>query len=205
MTPVENSKIDQFWNWFSSNSETLEAHLCEAQEEMLAYLISPRVDELSEKVGWEIGPGVKKEFSFSLTFKGSRDVIPLVEKIVSRAPSLSDWEFNCGRPPKSWDGRFSLRDKAGGVIELDCSDWTYTLLAFDGNKFFDITFIGNLPPMDRRSSRQACNVVVQAQLGEREALELIDRVEINAVPTEHQLKTATPIRFLKKHIQSLQK
>lgn len=203
MQSINQKIIDTFWKWFESVSERLATLLDEYQTTEIANIVSPRVKKLSKLVGWEIGPGLKKEYSFSLTFKGKKETIFLVEQIVNLAPKLDEWEINCGRPPKMWDGRFSLRNKRGQTIEIDSSDWSYTLTAFDNNKFFDISLLGKLPCMDEAAKNQACFIVVEGILGERETIEWVDKIIFVESPSQQQLKNATPIKYLRKHIASL--
>lgn len=203
MNAVDQKTINRFWTWFKAESSELASLLDTSQTIEIAERVGSEVERLSKGIGWELGPGLKRDYSFTITFNGQRDRIPLVERIVAFAPDLKRWEINCGRPPKVWDGRFVLRNRFGESIEVNSGEWSYTLVAFDSNSFFDVKLIGSLPAMDEAAKIQACDIVVQAELGERERLEWIDKIEITQEPRKSQLDNATPIKYLRKHIESL--
>jgi hypothetical protein len=196
-------KIDHFWMWFKSESSDLAYLLDSSQTREITKRVGSEVKKLTKEIGWELGPGLKREYSFSLTFNGCKDTIPLVERIVRCAPNLNQWEINCGRPPKAWDGRFVMKNRFGESVAIDSSTWSYMLVGFDGNRFFDVKLFGSIPSLDAAARNQACDIVIQSEIGERERLEWVDRIKIVQNPSNMQLEDATPIKYLRSHIQSL--
>jgi hypothetical protein len=196
-------EIRAFWNWFSLEASHLADLLARSATEELVRIVDPRMKSLDERIGWEFGPGAKRENAFSISLNGSITNLPIAEAIIKAAPDLPKWEFNAGRPPKAWDGRFKLQNPEGQAVSLDASKWRYVLTAFDDGAFFDISIIAQLPSMDERAKTHAARVAIQGVVGERSFLERFDRVEFADSPTPEILERSTPLFSLNEHIQHL--
>ncbi|MEQ8822571.1 MAG: hypothetical protein RLY93_20230 [Sumerlaeia bacterium] len=181
----------------------MEQALISSNSGFLENVFENRLRTTFGQIGWEVGPGLEKDFALSLTFNGHDDLIPYVDAIIYQAPDLPNWEFNSGRPPKRWDGRFEIRQQTGDIIVIDSSQWTYILTSFNQNEFFDVALFGQLINVDEETRERACLIAVQGYLGERETLQWIDQIVFLELPSADDAKRATPLEFLREHIFSL--
>ena len=196
-------RIGEFWRWFASVQDKLAALLEKGVTEEIARMVAAKMNELTNEVGWEVGPGAERPYSFSIALNGSLENLAVAEEIVKEAPVLPNWEIYAGRPPKNWDGRIRLRNKQGQVVTLDSSGWRYILAGYDGNSFFDIAIIADWPIMDLAAKKQAASLAIQAVLGEVTMLKRFDRVKVVVSPSPDQLARSSSISDLKNHLDHL--
>ncbi len=196
-----SKKIEAFWNWFLSTAETLADLLERSSTKEIADLIEPRIKSLSDKIGWEIGPGLVKRYGFAISLNGSISNVPSALVIVAAAPVLAGWEFYCGLPPKKWDGRFRLKNRTGQTVSLDCSSWRYVLTGYDDNKFFDITALAQMRDLDNKAKIQAVKIALRNILGERVMLERLDRIEVRDSTDPNLQENASALMDLGRHIE----
>jgi hypothetical protein len=203
MDLTKQRKIKSFWNWFALEARHLADMLARSATDDIVKSVAPRVKSLDDRVGWEIGPGVRKKNAFSVSLNGSIGNLAIAETIIEAAPDLPAWEFNAGRPPKQWDGRFNLHNAKGDAISLDALQWRYLLTASDNGAFFDIAILAHLPAMDGKAKAQAAGIAIQSVVGERTYLERFDRVEFLDRPTPESLDRSTPLLLLNDHMNHL--
>lgn len=123
-------KYEEFWNWFEKCQNLLE-------EVTLTHPIISEIDIQVKKLGdftWEIGPGIDKPYSFTLSPGGDMDLLTISKEIISFSPSLKEWEFYHAKPQKDWDKYFDviINDKK---IRIDISEWEYVLLQYEDDTF----------------------------------------------------------------------
>lgn len=197
-------RIKSFWKWFSSNADTLASLLEQDRVDELARMLGPSLKSLDQRVGWELGPGTSERCAFSISLNGALINVPIAQAIADGAPKkLKGWEISIGRPPKSWDGRFELRNELGQVVSLDAAKWSYVLDAFQDRAFFDITIIAEWPRMDALSKKQAARTAIQNVVGERRMLEKFDRIEVAENITAELTERYSAFLNLKSHLDYL--
>ena len=202
-TSSERKDVVLFWEWFMLNASTLSALLRTGEVDEIANIVGPKMQALHAGLGWEIGPGTVEPYAFTISLNGSLSNLLAARTIVEAALKPALWEINIGKPPKSWNGRFELRNKDGQVVLLDASEWRYTLTGFQNNSFFDITIIARWPRMDFKAKLQAVWIAVQSSLGEVEALTKIGRVSIEKLPNAEAVERCSQFLSLKKHLNEI--
>jgi hypothetical protein len=199
----DGEKIASFWRWFCEHISLLETMIDASAVENLSPLMDEELASLTCALGWEVGPGLNKDYQLAFTLKGNLENLQIAQAIVSYAPQLTHWEFHSGRPPKVWDLTFSMLNKKKQIVEIDARNWEYALVGFDRCFFFDITILApNLPPMDVLAKKQAATILLHGLLGEVAVLERIDRIEI--VKNRNGLESRlSDIENLPAHLTSL--
>ncbi len=193
-----------FWKWFEVSASTLQSLVDDSNVSELTTLLAPRVKLVSDQIGWEIGPGIEQDFSFTISLNGDLRNLTIAEAVVVRAPSLVGWEFHAGKPPKKWDYRFSMHNNENKEVHIDAGRWVYFLTAFDNITFVDITLLAaNLPRMDERARDQAGMIVVEAAIGEKLMLERVDKIAIVDSVPDDKASSLSSITLLSEHLASL--
>jgi len=196
--------ISQFWEWFLASRRRLETTLASGSARDLSEILSPQVRMLSEEIGWEIGPSGEDGYFLAFTLNGDRENLALVGEILRASPRDAKWTFLPGRPRREFSKRMVFRNMGGQRLEVDLSEWRYTLTAFDGGAFFDVRIATGLPlQADDRGIQQILSTAVQMMLGEAEMLRVIDRVEYIVDPDAEWDSRASPFSSLADHIDSL--
>src|SRR5262245_30383277 len=127
--PLPNEEtIVTFWRWFSKHAPTLEKMINESAVGDVAPLMEKAVLKLTRELGWEIGPGIERDFQLAFTLKGKLENAELANAIIRYASPVARWEFHAGRPPKKWDLNFSLLNKKKQRVEIDAKNWEYELV-----------------------------------------------------------------------------
>jgi hypothetical protein len=173
--PQSSAAITAFWTWFAQNADVLAKHLDSSDSvRLLTELLSPRVASLDARLRWEVGPGLRAKYGFTLSPAGRRDVLPLTDAIVAAAPHIDDWEFLSGKPPKRWDLRFRV---AGATV--DARSWQYLLVGYNDGEFYDVTLVAKNLPTSLYGQRETVGyVLVEGLLGERVVIEKIGKVDV---------------------------
>jgi hypothetical protein len=193
-----------FWSWFRDQRITIESLLNGSDVNALKELVGPRVAELTSRLGWELGPGLKKRYAFSFTLNGDIANARIAAKILRCAPTFEQWELHVGRPRKNWDLTFRMRNQKEQKVFINAASWEYYLTSFGNDTTFDITLIGHdLPSLDDEAKMQAASIVIQGCIGERNALERIDSVNILTECTELMSDSLTNITYLYAHLNSM--
>lgn len=171
---TDGTKMKQFWAWFADNEAALRD----------ASISRQLVDELDKRLAditslsWEIGPSRMSNEStyFALSLNGMLGNISECEEILRHAPSLSNWEFCVGKPPKDWE-RIVLWGKSQCAV--DASDWRFRLYRFEDGLHDVVHVSPSLEIADTRRLKNLIGFVVQAELGERLMLETVYSVDFN--------------------------
>jgi len=120
-------KVKQFWDWFIDN----EYQFREVTDtKTVVELLNNQVLEFGV-FAWELGVGVEKPHSFTISPNGDKKRLFLSRQIFKQAPALQHWEFNYCRPVrKDWDLTFEVEDnqkiaillKATNIVTIDFDD-----------------------------------------------------------------------------------
>jgi hypothetical protein len=124
----DGEKIASFWRWFGDHISSFETMIDASAVESLSPLMDEALASLTCALGWEVGPGLNKDYQLAFTLKGNLENVQLAQTIVSHAPQLTHWEFHSGLPPKAWDLTFSMLNKKKQIVEIDARNWQYALV-----------------------------------------------------------------------------
>ena len=90
---------DKFWNWFSKHQETYYNQIenLEIREKIFNDL-SKELKKVHPDLVFEFSPihenGTRE---FTISAEGIKELFPIVEKLVEKAPEIENWQFNAFR------------------------------------------------------------------------------------------------------------
>jgi|SRR5450432_1490312 hypothetical protein len=187
-----DSQISDFWNWFIKNSSNLHSNDYNR-------LIIDELDKTISDWGlvWEIGPGLKKENSLTISPNGEKKLVNKAKGIIDKAPKLYNWEFYFAKQAKeNW---YLLRLVDTGV-EINAADWTYVLLVYEDDKTEILVKADNLKQLDNETKELIVDLILTNLLGEELKIEKIDCFDL--VIDFDSKKGVTELKFLPLHITS---
>jgi len=172
MAGSAQSEVSSFWAWFEKHRDEL------AADEMDSKLVE-ELDTRVRRMGnfdWEVGPGRKEPCFFALSPAGEVETLSETRRVIDQAPKLPGWELHPAKPPRQWLLEFDL-DRDGTDVAVDGKEWEVVVYRFkDGT--FDVLL---KPPEDSDLSDEeaewAARVLVDGELGEAVALELVNELE----------------------------
>ncbi len=95
---MQDKDILNFWSWFAKNSTNLQSDNYDKN-------ILHELDKTISNWGleWEIGPGLSKENSLTVSPNGNKELIDKTNAIIDKAPQLGNREFyNARQPKENW-------------------------------------------------------------------------------------------------------
>ncbi|CAM1352208.1 hypothetical protein [Tenacibaculum ascidiaceicola] len=194
------NKINNFWNWFSTNEENL------SPEKITNELIS----ELDNKIlslgdfSWEIREGKNKSNLLVISPGGDVDLLKNSLEIIKESPDSSNWEFLHYKPAKDWDFKLSLYNNKGDEEIIDVKDWEYVLLRFEDSTY-DIIFKTNSSKTAKRDDINLIgDIVLESILGEELSLNLIKNIDFVNEFDKKYIEQKTSITNLRKHFFKLE-
>lgn len=177
MKKKENNsqELSHFWNWFLKHEMNFRAN---TPDPGLLKQLDSHISSFNG-CSWELGPGIEKPFSLTISPNGNPDLIDFVLHIVSLAPKISDWEFFPGKQRKNWDFKFNATVD-NNTFCIDAINWEFVMLEYEDN-MFEILVKDNIPvDIDDETARTLIDFVVVSAIGELDRIryiEFIDRVE----------------------------
>lgn len=189
----------EFWNWFQKHESEIRRAYAQGDGSRLDELLSARVANAADGAGWEIGPYALPMHAFVLA-PGGTGRIDACRTLVKAAPPVPGWRFFEAKPPKDMP---SLRiDIEGHEV---CADrWFYRLTSYRGGEFVDIEiFFEEDDSPSPADADLASLLLVEALVGELVFLQRVGRIEPSCVVSVDKLDRATPLRFLKPHLDDI--
>lgn len=197
---ASDAEITDFWRWFQTIAHDLAVHF---ENEALLAELEQRVSQLGD-VSWELGPGKAAENALIITPDGSKDWLPITQRIVELAPHISGWEFISARPPRDWDMQFSIECAGGKKLDIDARPWRYVLFKYPDNTFDIVVEQNNLHSVCDEDRYVAAVVLLDGTIGERRRLAMFGEIEVvESLAAEHARK-ATPMHRIGQHLDSLE-
>jgi len=95
----KESKEEKFWNWFSKHQKTYytEIENLEIREKIFNEL-SSELKKVNSDLVFEFSPihenGIRE---FTISAEGIKELFPIVENLVEKAPEIEKWQFNAFR------------------------------------------------------------------------------------------------------------
>jgi hypothetical protein len=199
---MNDEKIKKLWKWFFSNEHQIRDCIVTESASERAYIIE-HLDNLVLDLGvftWEIGSGINKPWSFTISPNGDKDRMKMSKRIIDNAPDLVDWEFNYSKPAKDWDRKVIVFDGFMTRQTIDASDWKYVALQHEDGMVALILEAKNIGHLDSDTASTAANLVILNEIGEETKIQ-----SICSVDTVHQLEDKydsrkDDIKNLKKHM-----
>lgn len=156
-------KIDAWWIEFERQSDQIYRLFKREVEWDLAGWMIDNLAGIAPDLMWEFGPAVNTQgHRLVITPESRRELRPLTDEIIARAPSLPGWEFYAWRCA---DPLHRLGPIVEGRTGLDCSDVTVALSIGEHHRI-DLLFAWDEQPADRKQALYAAFVIAEALLGE---------------------------------------
>ena len=95
----KETKEEKFWKWFEKNQETYYSEIenLEIREKIFNEL-SKNLKKINEDLVFEFSPIHENNIrEFTISAEGIKDLFPVVEKLIEKAPKLKNWKFNAFR------------------------------------------------------------------------------------------------------------
>jgi hypothetical protein len=187
---MQDRDILNFWSWFVKKSNTLHSDNYDKN-------ILNELDRTISNWGlsWEIGPGISKENSLTISPNGDKELLSKTNSIIDKAPQLENWEFYFAKQPKE---NWYLAKLVDTDFEIDASEWTYVLLKYEDEKIEILLKADTLSKLDKEAKEIAADLILTNLLGEELKIRKIDFIEV--VEKFDGEKGITELKFLPAHI-----
>jgi hypothetical protein len=185
-----DNQITSFWDWFTKKRHLLQSD--NYDQEVLDHLDRTVCDW---DLVWEIGPGLKKENSLTISPNGDKKLLEKAKNIIDKGPHLDNWEFYYSKQPKENWHKARLVDTA---IEIDALSWTYVLLQYEDDKIEILLKADNLSQLGQETKELAADLILTNLLGENLKMQKIDFIDI--VNKFDDKKGITELKFLPAHL-----
>jgi hypothetical protein len=187
---MQDKEILNFWSWFSKNSNSL-------QSDSYDQNILDELDNIISNwdLGWEIGPGLSKENSLTISPNGNKNLLDITNGIIDKAPMLDNWDFYSTKQSKE---NWHLARLVGTDFEIDASNWKYVLLKYEDGKVEILIKADTLSDLDKETKELAVDLILTNLLGEKLKIQKIDF--INVVDEFDSEKGITELKYLPAHI-----
>jgi hypothetical protein len=172
MTQPVQGEVSLFWAWFEKHREQLAA--VEVDPELVEAL-DARVCRMGN-FDWEIGPGRKQACFFALSPAGEVKALAHTRRVIEQAPELPGWELYPAKPPRQWSLVFEL-DRNGRDVSIDGGDWEVVVYRFKDGTFDVVLKPPDESDLSDEEADWAARVIVDGELGEAVALELVGAIE----------------------------
>jgi hypothetical protein len=160
-------RVDRWWDAFSDRRQDLEAFFNAPGDWNVADWMQDHLQAVDPNLMWEFGPGLQQPGRrLVITPETQRQLRPLINVILSRAPSLEGWEYYGYRPPER------LEDVVETVRALCGGDVSQSMVhaRHDGHRRISISYYcPECPDHTDLASDQvqmAAFVATEAMLGE---------------------------------------
>ena len=115
-------RIDEWWQAFAESSVKLEGAFAGRFEFDIAEFMQQHLQRIDSKLMWEFGPALRSNgHRLVITPESERQLRPLVETVLARAPSIPGWEFY---PYRQADNHELALANAKGRSGVDVSNFT---------------------------------------------------------------------------------
>ncbi len=157
--------ITNWWIAFSTHRNEIIGVIDKSCDFDITHFMSTSLQLIHPYLCWEFGPAIEKEgYRLVITPEHRKDLRPLVEEILRRAPAYDDWEFYTYRLPETYDQvEKTVRIRTGGSFE----DMTFSGVVNQYNEV-DLTFYTHRC-IDEEAQNQCLNdayVGIETLLGE---------------------------------------
>ena len=160
---VIQSKIHQFWRWFTHNEAIFRnEQTADKAKEMLDNQILA-----FGKFAWGIDQGVQKSYVFTFSPNNDKKLLALSQQIVQLAPNLPMWEFRyCLPAEQDWDFRFQMLNNLIVLQTFDAAEWQFVLIEEQDYRIAVEIRADNLDSLDMDDRKTAMSRAVNKLIGE---------------------------------------
>ncbi len=190
----KESKEEKFWNWFEKNQETYYSEIenLEIREEIFSEL-TKNLKKVNEDLVFEFSPIHENNVrEFTISAEGMKELFPIVEKLIEKAPKLKNWKFNAFRQRIPGDD-FEIQY---GDLKIGYSDIYYRSENDNGKLGIELN-IKNFD--DEAQTQNAIYILLDGLIGEYDVTTKIGWIEWVKL-NENEMENLKPIIELRNEI-----
>ena len=186
------TKEDKFWKWFSSKAEDIAK--AEQQNDPVIEQMVIELRKVNPDLVYEMS-GVKnqKVIDFTVSADGKYELIPVVQKLVSKKPDLENWNITAFRQRNNTIYNFEMNDikiTGNGVKYLFVKDK-------DPNKISILLFFPNFSEEKRNDFGGAAYIFMDGIVGEYDVMTKIGFIDVFGFDSKYMIN-AKPLDELVK-------
>ncbi len=189
------SKPDNFWKWFSSNSERI-LNFENAQEKVFNDIMA-QLSKFHPDLTFEISSWLGDTREFVISADGIKEAFPFVTQLASAAPSLPNWTIRAFRP--RIEVQFEIEV---GAIKLDPKEIWFSSASVDGKVDLTIYYPHYTEETEQEFLR-ATFILLDAALGEYDTEMKLGFVEIDVLPKNPAALGFLPFKELPQTVDGL--
>jgi hypothetical protein len=156
-------QIDDWWHAFQGKATQLEALFKKEEQWDLPKWMYDHLGAVDENIAWEFGPGVNDGHRLVLTPEARRELRPLVDTILERAPKLTGWEFY----PYRLVEPVAIAELLMGALNLPLLTDARVIATPGEHHFVDLTFFApGVKDVEDKRSLHAAFKLTEVVLGE---------------------------------------
>lgn len=190
----KESKEEKFWNWFEKNQETYYSEIenLKIREEIFNEL-TKNLKKVNEDLVFEFSPIHEDNVrELTISAEGIKELFPIVEKLIEKAPKLKNWKFNAFRQRIPGDD-FEIQY---GDLKIGYSDIYYRSENDNGKLGIEL----NIKNYDGKGQTQnAIYILLDGLIGEYDVTTKIEWIEWIKLD-KNEIKNLKPIIELRNEI-----
>jgi hypothetical protein len=194
-------KIDHWWEQFTTKAPALTDLFRGKKKWDLPGWMNDTLQAISPHLMWEYGPAVRGPgHRLVITPEAHKELRPLTNAILDRAPEIAGWEFYPYRLAEDLESAGqTVEARTGGSLD----GVTVEARIGEGNRI-DLTF--RSPVTKGEDDRQAGNVAfvaTESLLGEQALDRWVGAIEVGALPRRGRMTGTVPLKRLKDTFDAL--
>lgn len=193
ISPSEHLEaIAQFWDWFIKSAEKLKTLYSTNQMESLTTEVNREIDKVEPELAWEMGPGKKKPYLFTISGEGDPRLRELTDLMIRLAPAnLEGWELYSARPARPAPSVVRLPESGES---FKTAEWKFIPVEHPASGTLDLVIVDDrLARSNRETALKAVSLYLDQLLGE-------DTVEVWI--GEFRVESATAVQEERMHKMS---
>jgi hypothetical protein len=201
-------RIKEFWTWFSLHQNDLSA--IDGPNAPIFTQLGQRIKDVDRGLEFEIGPALENKKELAISANGNTALFPLVEKVVTEAPTLKRWmivAFRQKTPPAQLKGLAIAAHPAldGKVIPnsapmgVAVKDMRFSIRKENGKAKVTV-FIKSFDP--NGPQRDMAEMMMQQAVGEYDMAKKIKEIECKSDDAP-EVKDAQPFEDLGQALDEL--
>jgi hypothetical protein len=191
---ARTEKISEFWTWFDSYRRGIDDSTPLAEQ--LLDQVLDHLAEIEPELAVELSVREDAVKELTISADGVRERFPVVEQIVSQAPSMEGWQIFAFRQPIQAD--FSLEC---GDLELRPSELYFQPLEEDGA--LDIIVYGQgFSDLDKDQLSYHGLILIDNLIGEYDCVTQVRHYDFQEVPAEQDRDDLLPLSELPSFINA---
>jgi hypothetical protein len=199
---VNKDSIDEFWDWFVSEEKTLRSF--QNDPDKIVGQVMDRARKIKDGIAIEFEPPKNNIINVTVSADGNRDLFPLVQRIVEKAPKIDGWTFVAFRQrvPKDIVKGFTLKLQG---VELHPDKMKFFPMP-SGDSLDVIIYANNVTEENYNQVAYGSLLLVDNILGEYDCVKKVRKYDIHNMPTsKEELNGLMPLVDLAEYVDNFHK